>query len=264
MKKKYLAVSIIAIAIIAVTGYIFLGPTKENVFKNQELKQILIQRTIVVGTEATYPPMEFLDEQGNFAGLDIDIAHEIASDLGVRAEFQNIAWEKIFDALLEGKVDMLISAITITPERLERMEFSDPYFNAGQVIVTTTDGLNGIKGTEDLTGKKLGVQIDTTSHAEALKYTDTGLVIAYENYDLAAEDLLMGAIDAIIIDYPAGVGMVLKQKDFKIIGEPFTQEFYGIAVRKDETELLKHINGTIRQLKREGTIEKLIEKWFAE
>jgi len=226
------------------------------------LKKIKTQDKIIVGTDATYPPMENIDEEGNFIGMDIDIAREIASDLGVRAEFRNIIWEEIFDTLLRGEVDMLISSITITSERTEKMAFSDPYFNAGQVIVTIIDKVDEIRGVEDMAGKKLGVQIETTSQIEAQKYTDPEQVIAFKNYDLAKEELLKGRIDAIIIDYPAAVGMVSKEKTLKIIGEPFTQEFYGIAVRKEEKALLGEINKTIRRLKRENELERIMRRWL--
>ena len=263
-KKQLIFLIIVVIGIISVAEYIFFRPSVEEIIEDPMLKEIKILGQILVGTDATYPPMESIGEAGNFVGMDIDIAREIAFDLGVEAEFRNIVWDEIFDTLLNGEVDMLISAITITSERAERMAFSDPYFNAGQVIITTLDKVNEIKGIQDLAGKKLGVQIETTSEVEAQKYTDPDLVIPFENYDLAKDELLKGAIDAIIIDYPAAAGMVFGQETFRIVGEPFTQEFYGIAVRKEEKVLLGEINKTIRRLKRENIIEEMEKKWLAE
>jgi len=264
MPKKYLICLIIAIGIISVVGYFSLRPLKKETIEDPILKKIKSQGKIIIGTEATYPPMEGMDEGGNFVGIDIDIAKEIAFDLGVKPEFRNISWDELFNALLRGEVDMLISAITITPERAEKMAFSDPYFNAGQVVVTTLDKAGDIKGVEDLAGKKLGVQIETTSQNEAQKYTNPELVIPFENNDLAKDELLKGAIDAIIIDYPAAVGMVSKENNLKIIGEPFTQEFYGIAVRKEDEVLLGGINKTIRRLKQENRLEEIKTKWLTE
>ena len=261
-KKSLIFLIIVAIGIISVGGYFFFRSVREEIIEAPMLKKIKTQDKIIVGTDATYPPMENIDEEGNFIGMDIDIAREIASDLGVRAEFRNIIWEEIFDTLLRGEVDMLISSITITSERTEKMAFSDPYFNAGQVIVTIIDKVDEIRGVEDMAGKKLGVQIETTSQIEAQKYTDPEQVIAFKNYDLAKEELLKGRIDAIIIDYPAAVGMVSKEKTLKIIGEPFTQEFYGIAVRKEEKALLGEINKTIRRLKRENELERIMRRWL--
>ena len=263
-KKSLIFLIIVALGIILVAGYIFLRPPVEEIIEDPMLREIKTSGKILVGTEATYPPMESIDETGNFVGMDIDIAREIAFDLGVKAEFRNIVWDEIFDTLLNGEVDMLISSITITPERAERMAFSDPYFNAGQVIVTTLTQVNEIKGTQDLAGKKLGVQIETTSEVEARKYTDLDLIIPFKNYDLAKEELLEGKIDAIIVDYPVAIGMSSGEELLTIIGEPFTQEFYGIAVRKEEKVLLGEINKTIRRLKRENILEKIEKKWLAE
>lgn len=259
MPKKAQIIALI-IGLGVVSGALLWDPYIKGLFVEKPLIEKLI-----VGTDATYPPMEYLDDVGNFVGLDIDIAKEIASDLGAEIEFRNIEWDKLiaFDALLAGEVHMLISAITITTERAETIDFSDPYFNAGQVVVTTTNKAAEIKGVEDLDGKKVGVQVDTTSEVEAKKYTDPSLVKAFANYDLAESALLNGVIDAIIIDYPAAVGMVGGQATLQIIGEPFTQEFYGVAVKKGEEKLLAEINKTIRRLKQEGKLKELEEKWLA-
>ncbi len=245
-----------------VGSYYLLRKPKE-VTTDPTLKRIKTQGKIIVGTDATYPPMEGLDEENNFVGMDIDIAREIASDLGVQVEFRNIVWEEIFDTLLAGEVDMLISSITITSERTQTMGFSDPYFNAGQIIVTTIDGAEGIGGVEDLSGRNVGVQAETTSETQAKRYTDPSLVISFENYDLAKEALLEGTIDAIIIDYPAGIGMVSAEETLETIGEPFTQEFYGVAVKKGEEKLLEEINKTIRHLKQEGKLKELEQRWLS-
>lgn len=258
MSKKFLFALGVIIVIVAGAGVVWWQqrPAREEL-------QVVRKGKFVVGTDATYPPMEYFDEVGNFAGMDIDIAKEIASDLGTQAEFRKIAWEGIFDTLLAGEVDILISSITITPERTQIMDFSDPYFNAGQVVVTTVDKTDAIKGVEDLAGKKVGVQVETTSEIEAKKYTEPALVKAFADYDLAKSALLNEVIDAIIIDYPAAVGMVSGEKTLKVIGEPFTQEFYGVAVKKGEKELLEEINKTIRRLKQEGKLKALEEKWFS-
>lgn len=257
MSKKFLF-SLGMIIVIAAAGVIWWQqkPVREEL-------QVIKKGKLVVGTDATYPPMEYFDEAGNFAGMDIDIAKEIALDLGIQAEFRNIVWEGIFDTLLAGEVDILASSITITSERAQAMDFSDPYFNAGQVVMTMVDKAGGIKGVEDLAGKTIGVQAGTTSETEAKKYTDPGLVMAFADYDLAKSALLNQVIDAIIIDYPAAIGMASGEEALKVVGEPFTQEFYGVAVQKGEKELLEEINKTIRRLKREGKLKELEEKWLS-
>ena len=264
MTKRNIILATITILIFIGAGIILYDRSFPEEIEDPLLRKIKEQGEIIVGTDATYPPMESIDEEGNFFGMDIDIAKEIASDLGVKAKFKNIIWEEVFAAVKQGEVDMIISSITITPERAKTMSFSDPYFNAGQVIVIRTDKKEIIKGVEDLVGHALGVQTETTSEKEAKKYTAPALVKSYENYDLAKEDLLGGEIDAIIIDYPAAVGMVVREKDLQIVGTPFTQEFYGIATQKNQKALLSQINRTIRRLKREEELKVLEEKWLSQ
>ncbi len=262
MNKKIFIVIIILILVVIVGVWVMSKQLKEKGIEDPTLKKIKIREKIIIGTDATYPPMESLDENGHFVGIDIDIAKEIASDLGVQPDFRNISWEEIFNTLRAGEVDLIISSITITGERAQTMDFSDPYFNAGQVVVTTADKTEIIKGLENLAGKKVAVQTETTSEVEAKKYTDPSLVLTFDNYDLAKQALLAGNVDAIIIDYPAGIGMVAREDNLKIIGEPFTQEFYGVAVKKGEQRLLEEINKTIRRLKRTGELKRIEEKWL--
>jgi len=256
LKKAQIITSIIVLGV--VLGALLWEPVLKGLF----VKKPLIEK-LIVGTDATYRPMEYFDDAGNFTGMDIDIAKEIASDLGAEIEFRNLAWEGIFDTLQAGEVQMLISSITITPERAQTMDFSNPYFNAGQVVVTTADKAAGIGGVEDLDGKKVGAQVKTTSEVEAKKSTDPSLVKSFADNDLAKSALLNGVIDAIITDYPAAIGMVSGEATLRIIGEPFTQEFYGVAVKKGEEKLLAEINKTIRRLKEEGKLRELEQEWLS-
>lgn len=265
MAKGNIILVIITIIILIIGGTFLYDILSPEEIQDPLLKKIKERKEIIIGTDATYPPMESITPEGDFLGMDIDIAKEIASDLGVEAKFRNIAWEEIFDAVIKGEVDMIISSITITPDRSEIMSFSNPYFNAGQVIVVRIDKQEIIKGVEDLQGHTLGVQVETTSEEEAKKYaTDSSFVKSYENYELAKEDLMEEEIDAIIIDYPAAVGMTIEEQELQIVGEPFTQEFYGIATEKNQAILLSEINKTIRRLKKEGELNRLEEKWLSQ
>jgi len=267
MNKRNLILTAIAILILAgiSVGFLIYRSLFQEEIKDPLLKKIKKREEIIIGADATYPPMESVNKQGDFFGMDIDIAKEIASDLGVEPKFRNVAWEELFDAVRNGTVDMIISSITITKERTEIMSFSDPYFNAGQVIVIREDKKEIIKGKEDLKGYSLGVQTETTSEEEAKKLASSpSLVKSYESYDLAKEDLLKGKIDVVIIDYPAAVGMVSEETNLQIVGGPFTQEFYGVASQKGQEILLSRINKTIRRLKQEGKLKELEEKWLAQ
>ena len=238
-------------------------PSLEDV-QDPVLKAIQDRGEIIIGTDATYPPMESIDEQGNFLGMDIDIANEIALDLDVKARFVNIVWEDIFDAVREGRVDIIISSITITSDRIRTMDFSDPYFNAGQVVIVKINSKD-IKGVEDLKNYNVGVQLGTTSEQEVKKYvSDPSFIKTYENYYIAKNDLLNGKIDAIVTDYPGAVGLIAQEESLEIVGEPFTQEFYGVVTSKNQQVLLSQINSTIRRLKREGVLDLLEQKWLTQ
>ena len=258
--------TILIIFAIFISTIILLNKDKPSLESVQDplFKAIQDRGEIIIGTDATYPPMESIDEQGNFLGMDIDIANEIALDLDVKARLVNIVWEDIFDAVREGRVDMIISSITITSDRIRIMDFSDPYFNAGQVVIVKI-GIKDIEGVEDLKNYNVGVQLGTTSEQEVEKYvSDSSFIKTYENYYIAKNDLLNGKIDAIVTDYPGAVGLIAQEESLEIVGEPFTQEFYGVVTQKDQQVLLTQINNTIRRLKREGKFKVLEQKWLVQ
>jgi polar amino acid transport system substrate-binding protein len=263
-KAITVVLAVVVVGSLTGLGFVFRGklfPETDWPADSGKISEIKKRGELIVGTDATYPPMESIDQEGNIVGMDIDIAKEAASDMGVKAKFINIAWEQLFDAVKNGEVDIAISAITITKERTETLGFSDPYFNAGQVIVSTEDKRGLFKGPEDLKDYRVGVQAGTTSEQEAQKYSSS--VKSYENYELAKDELLQGQIDAIVIDYPAAVGMVVQEPRLRMAGEIFTQEFYGIAGQKNQSDLFLQLNKTIRRLKREGGLSQIEQKWLS-
>ena len=264
MNKTYVW-AFIGIVIIAALGFY----TYDQYFlKNDDnratgrLAEILNRGELVVGLDATYAPLESLDANKDFVGLDVDIAREIAKDIGVKVTFKNVPWDNIFDSVKKGDIDFSNSSITITAERAQTLGFSDPYFNAGQVIVSTTAAASRIQKPEDLQGLRVGAQINTTSDTQAQKYTSLPLITRFEEYTPAVKDLLAGKIDAIIIDYPAAVGIVNSNKGLSIVSPIFTQEFYGVATQKGEQGLLLSINKTIRRLKEDGTLKTIQDRWL--
>ncbi|MEA3459055.1 MAG: basic amino acid ABC transporter substrate-binding protein, partial [Chloroflexota bacterium] len=197
---------------------------------------------ITVATDATWPPAEMIDEETKeIIGFDIDLVNAIGQEAGLEVEFKNVAWDGIFVGLEAGEYDAICSSVTILPEREEKYGFSEPYFNAGQLVVVrieTTD----IKSHEDLSGKTAGAQIGTTGAFEVEKVEGATLK-EYDTIDLAFMDLLEGRIDAAVADSPVSYGFVAKYPGkLKTVGEPFTDEWYGILVKKGNVELLDLIN----------------------
>jgi len=250
--RPWLTVIVLLFAIVFYSGCI--SSEDEVDLTIQEIKN---SGKLVVGTSTPYGPMEYTDEQGNIVGFDIDLAQEIASSLDVELEIKDMDFDLLIDSVVAGDVDIAIAAITINLERSQKVLFSNPYLNAGQVVIVNASN-NDINSPEDLANKKVGVQNGTTSQQEAEKYTNVSLVIPFDNYSTAVTQLADGNIDVIIIDYPAGFGLVKNNEEIKIVGNPFTDELYGIAMNKGETGLKDEIDKVIAS----GSIDTLKEKWF--
>jgi polar amino acid transport system substrate-binding protein len=219
---------------------------------------------IVIASDATWPPMEFLDESKQIVGFAPDMLKEIAKATGVEIEIRNTAWDGIFAGLASGSYDAICSSVTITEERKATMDFSAPYVNAGQVLVVQK-GTTGVTTIADLKGKKLGAQIGTTGAIEIGKVSGVTLA-SYDEVGLAFEDLAIGRIDGVVADSPISANFALQNPKFKdklmIVGKPFTDEWLGIAVRKGDAETLKILDEGLAKVKESGKLDELAKKWL--
>ncbi len=261
MKKTLIVFLLLFLFALGVGVFVFLGKGKSQI-SDPHLLKIKKEGKIVIGTDATFPPFEFLNENGEIVGFDIDLGTEIAKDLKVNAEFKNIPWDELFFALERGEVDLILAGVTITLERAEKMDFSKPYFNAGQIIVTKKEKLDLIKTPEDVRGKTIGVQRNTTGEEKAKELTDPSLVIGFDDYQKAIEALIEDRVEIVLVDFPTGVELVKKDPNLTLIGEPLTNEFYGVVVKKGEKALLEKVNTTIDRLKTQGILKDLERKWL--
>jgi len=222
-------------------------------------------RTITVATDATWPPMEFINTDQEIVGFDIDLMNAIADAAGFEVEFQNTAWDGIFAGLANGDYDAVISSVTITEERQRTMDFSTPYVNAGQVLIVSQDAPAGWTTLDDLAGESVGAQIGTTG---AIEIDNNGNVElrTYDEIGLAIEDLAQGRIAGVVADAPIAADFVLQNENYRdslqIVGEPFTDEYYGVAVRKGNDEVLALVNEGLEVVLNDGTVEELQDKWL--
>ncbi len=219
---------------------------------------------LVFATDATWPPMEMVDENKNIVGFDIDFIKAVGEAAGFEVEVKNVAWDGIFTGLNSKKYDGVISSITITDERKQQMDFSTPYINAGQVIIVRVKS-EGLTAMTDFEGKKLGAQIGTTGALEIAKNT----FIISRNYDelgLAIEDLINGRLDGVVADTPIAVNYALQNPGYKgklkIVGVPFTDEFYGIAIQKGNKKTLDLINAGIELVLGTDKYKEIEKKWL--
>ncbi len=217
---------------------------------------------LVVATDAAFPPFEYIDEETkDIIGFDIDLMNAIAEKADLDIVYKNVAWDPLLAGMADCQYDMAISAMTITPERAEQFSFSDPYINAGQIVVVAIDN-DTVGGPDDLVGASIGAQIGTTGAMEAEAIEDTTLK-TYDTYELAFLDLANGQIDAVIADYPTAVAFVNQNAEsLKVVGDVFTDENYGIAFCLGNTELIDQVNAALAELQAEGFIDELVVEWY--
>lgn len=225
------------------------------------LQRVRQSGTLRVGIDATYPPFG-MAEGGEFSGFDVDIARAVARELGVRAELINASFDGVFPALQNGSFDAVISAVTITPERQQTLTFSDPYIDAGQGIAVRAD--SPIAGVDDLAGRTVGVQINTT--AQFSMEQRPGVTIAkYNTIDLALLDLRNGRIDAVASDAPVLRYMArLTFRDLKAVGRDYTAEQFGIVLAKGEDDLRRAVNAALWRVQDSGEYRRIYTRWFGE
>lgn len=255
----YRKVMLVVIGAFLIAGVLFAGGAKEKAAKEGAKVKI------VVATDATWPPMEYIDEKTKeIVGFDVDLMKEIAKAAGFDVEFKNTAWDGIFAGLAAGKYDAVMSSVTITEERKKEMDFSKPYINAGQVLIVRQE-TEGVKTLEDMKGRTVGAQIGTTGSFEVEKVEGVELK-TYDEIGLAFEDLINGRIDGVVADTPVAANFALQNPSYKgklkIVGEPFTEEYYGIAVKKGNRELLDMINRGLDEVLNTPTYDALVTKWL--
>ena len=249
-------IMLIALVLAVASAFAFAGGGQEEEGRPE---------SITVATDATWPPMEFVDpDTGELVGFDIDLINRIAEEAGFEVEIQNTAWEGIFGGLGAGQYDAVISSVTITAERQENMDFSEPYINAGQVLIVQ-QSTSGVTTLEDLRGEEVGAQIGTTGAIE-IQNMDGVELRTYDEIGLAIEDLANGRISGVVADTPIAANYALQNEEYsetlKIVGEPFTNEFYGIAVQEGNDDVLAMINEGLAAAQEDGYIEELENKWL--
>jgi len=213
-----------------------------------------------MATNAEFPPYEYYNENNEIVGIDVEIAQAIAKKLGKKLEIEDMPFDSILAAVQSGKADIGVAGMTVTPDRLESVDFSDTYVKASQVIIVRKDNTE-IKTPDDLVGKTIGVQLGTTGDIFAEEIDDVKLERYNKGFE-AVQALQQGKIDAVIIDDQPAAVFASQNDDIMVIDEPFTDEEYAIAVIKGNTALLNKINEAIKELKESGELQRIFEKYI--
>lgn len=269
-KKNFVVLAIVAVLVIILAAvfylYFYLPKQEESANIDPSWKIVQNRGKLIVGSDVPYGMMEYFDKNGNIVGLDIDIINEIAKRMGVSVEIRDIDWDNLFTAVKSGEVDVSISSIGITEERKKEMLFSAPYNNAGQVIIVKKEN-EEIKTPEDLKEKIVGSQKETVCITEAAKYVKPENLKVYASFDDNKDkgifhDLKAGKIDAVVIGYEAAIGVLRNNRDLKLAGDPFTQDFSGIVTKLGNKSLMDQVDKILREMKSEGLLSSLEKKWL--
>jgi polar amino acid transport system substrate-binding protein len=219
------------------------------------------EETIKVATDATWAPFETVNEKTKeIQGFDIDLFNAVAAKEDFKIQFENVAFDPLLAGMAQGTYDAAISSITITADRQKAMLFSDPYFDAGQIITVRT-GNTTINSKNDLVGKTVAVQLGTTGNIEVNNIAGA-TAKPYDDIGLAFQDLMNGQVDAVVCDNPVAVNYVATNPSkLKTVGSVFTNEQYGIAVANGKTALLAKINDGLAKVKADGELHTIAVKW---
>lgn len=228
-----------------------------------------IQETgiLKVGLDPTYPPFEAANENGVY-GLDVDLANAVTADLGLQTEFVLFGYDGLYDALATGQVDVLISALVIAPERTEDFAYSEPYFNAGEILIVRQDE-TAISEMADLENRTLAVELGALGHVEATtwaKEIPTLTVIPYPTADDAMTAVVDGEADAALVDAISGRLFIQLQQTpaLKRLPEPVTVEPFAIVTRIGDRHLLEQVNNSLARLVKNNKLDEIINHWLGE
>lgn len=220
------------------------------------------------GTHPVFAPFEFMDTSTKeYAGFDIDLIRELGKRAGYDVKIVSMGFDGLIPALMTGSIDVAIAGMTITPERAKKVEFSAPYYDAGQGLMVREADKAKYTDLKSLEGKKIAVELGTTGAAMA-KGIKGASVKAFDSGSEAFMDLKAGGSDAVILDKPViGYFIVKNPKGASgLVQQPslFGKESFGIAAKKGNKALINKLNKALEEMKKDGSYQKLHAKWFAD
>jgi len=224
-----------------------------------------LAKDVIFAVDATYPPMEMVDAQKNIVGFGPEIVAAIGKAAGFNPVLKNTAWDGIFAGLAAGKYDAIASSVSITDERKQTMDFTDPYFEVKQGVIVPK-GAN-VTSVKDLAGKTIASQIGTTGYF-VCKKIEGATAKSYDEIGLAVEDLYNGRIDAVIADDAVASNYALQHEQYSqkltlaFLIAPESPEYLGFAVNKGNKEIADLINKGLAAIKANGEYDKIYAKWF--
>ena len=221
---------------------------------------------LIMSTNAAFPPYEMTADDGSFEGIDVEIAGAIAEKLGLELQIDDMDFDAALLAAQTGKSDMVMAGVTVTEDRQTVMDFSDSYAAGIQVVIVPED--SDIASIDDMTGKMIGVQRGTTGDQYCSASVEDGgfgeeNVTRYDNGLTAVQALNNGQVDCVVIDNAPAQEFVAANPGLKILDTEYANEEYAIGVAKGNTQLLDALNTAIAELKADGTIQSILDKYIS-
>ncbi|WP_049632905.1 cystine ABC transporter substrate-binding protein [Yersinia aldovae] len=254
--RRKAALGMMALALVA-------GLNVKSYAADSLLGQVKERGTLIVGLEGTYPPFSFQGEDGKLTGFEVDFANELAEHMGVKVKLTPTKWDGMLASLESKRIDVAINQVTISDERKQKYDFSTPYTISGIQVLTKKGNEGEFTKPEDLEGKKVGVGLGS-NYEQWLRANLKGVDIrTYDDDPTKYQDLRVGRTDAILVDRLAALDLVKKTHDtLAVAGPAFARQESGVALRKNNPELLAAINKAIAEMQQDGTLAKISEKYF--
>lgn len=264
MKKGYILGIIGVIVLVLIGGGYFAKSRSASNNEDRNLLETIKSNGVIrIGTEGTYAPFTFHNEENVLTGFDVEIAEEIAKRLGVKAEFIETKWDGMFAGLDSKRFDMIANQVTIRPDRIEKYDFSSPYIKTRAVLIVN-DSNTEIKNFSDLKDKKSGQSL--TSNLAEIATANGAQIVQIDGFNQALDLLISNRIDATINDRLSFLDFKKQQPNapIKVVAEAETSDEAGLLFNKGNIELVEEVNRILAEMLSDGTYLEISQKWFGE
>lgn len=231
--------------------------------KDQSLQKVLDANELVLGLDASFPPMGYLNDQGNIAGFDIDVAEAVCKRLNIKLKAQPINWDEKEKDLNEGRIDCIWNGMSVTPARQESMNLSEPYMKNELILLVTAD--NPAKSTKDIAGMTVGVQSGSSAQEalQAANFYQNIIEKTYEDNMTLIQKLESGEVKVALLDSVAAYFYIYyRETKFFVLSETLGEEEYAIGFRKSDQKLRDKVQEILSDMKADGSLGKISKNWF--
>ena len=259
-RRSFLAAAGLSVAALALTACGGSSASTASSVASSAASSEAASTSAAAGELTTFPPYEMTTDAGDIEGIDVDTAKAIAEKLGLELQIDDMDFDAALLSVQQGKADIAMAGITVTDERKAVMAFSDSYATGIQSIIVPEG--SDIASPDDLAGKKIGTQRGTTGYIYCTDDFGDDSVGAYDNGLTAVQALNNGQVDAVVIDNAPAKEYVAANPGLKVLETSYAEEDYAIGMNKDNTALVEAVNAALEELKADGTLQSIVDKYI--